>query len=717
LCTLLAYANSFDARFVYDDFQNFVDNPRVHWYELRPEAIREGILGGPTRRPVAIFTFGLNFYFGRAEVAGYHAFNFAVHAINAICVYALLFATLQLPGARRRDAPPLPRSTLWACSLLAALVFALHPLQTQSVTYVVQRMTAMATGFYLAAFLVYLHGVRGQSGVRRGLGWCALGGLYLLGLGSKEIATPLPFALWLYEWCFGQRFDATWARRNLAWLVPPVLAGIALFAHLYDGFQAEFARREFTMTERVLTQLRVVFFYASLVLLPLPSRQNLLHLTPTSHSLLDPITTGLSLAGLVGLLGFAAWLAPRRPLSAFAIVWFFLHLAVESSVLPLEMIYEHRTYLPMVALSLLVADVLCSLPAQRRSSAYAFTAALAVVLAGLTYMRNELWREPATIWADVYEKTGDVRARESVAWAVEGEGQLLARQGRDRDALVYFRQAARIAPEYARNYRSWGDSLVNLGRMEPALGRYRKAIELEPEGWGAYDGLAMALAQLDRMPQAVAAYREVASRTGRDEDLLRTPRWLLERSYGDRAIQLLETAVRERPDSRVLRSELVDLLTRARRYEVAVPHALFLLDQQRDAKLHGTLAIALFELGRTAPALQQLEAARSLAPDDERHTANLAWQLATAPEPELRDPARALALIEPLIAASDEDPDLLDTAAVALANLGRFEEAIARIDRALEVLRSAQSPRTADFEQRRAELRAGRPVVHTVEAR
>jgi len=710
-CTLLAYANTFDAEFVFDDFKNFVDNPRVHWYELRADAIREGILGGPTLRPVAMFTLGINFYLGGLEVAGYHAFNTAVHALNAIAVYALLFATLQLPGARRRDAPRPARESLIACSLVGALLFALHPLQTQSVTYVVQRMTAMATGCYLAAFLVYVHGVRESTGLRRGLGWAVLAGLYALGLGSKAIAAPLPLALWLYEWCFGQQFDLAWARRKVIWLLLPLVAFGIGFAWLFDDLQIEFGRRDFTMSERVMTQLRVVFFYASLIALPLPSRQNLLHLTPTSHSLLDPITTGLSLLGLLALLGFAVWLAPRRPVSAFGIAWFFLHLAVESSVLPLEMIYEHRTYLPMFAISLIVADGLRAVPPRHATAAFSITAAAVIALGGLSYARNHVWRTPADLWADVYQKTGDARARESIAWAVEGQGLRLAAEGRDRDALVYYRQAARIAPEYARNYRSWGDSLINLGRTQPAIGRYETAIALEPDRWGAYSQLAFALAQQDRMPAAIAAYREVISRTQVSEDLLPTPRRLVERGYSPRAIDLLEVAVRARPTSIALRRELFDVLIGVGQASDAVEHALLALEREPDATLHGRLGLVLWELGRTRGALEQLETARTLAPEDTRHTANLAWMLATAPEEAQRDPARALALVEPLIARQSDDTDLLDTAAVALAALGRWEEAIEQIEFALELARATGSARVEDLEGRLAGLHDRQPVV------
>ena len=709
-CTGLAYSNSFDAGFVYDDFQNFVDNPAVHWFELQPEAIREGIFAGPTRRPVAIFTYGLNYYFGRLDVTGYHVFNFAVHAANALTVYALLFLTAGLVanrtgsnGNESSGEPPNQRLHI-AGALLGALFFALHPLQTQSVTYVVQRMTSMAAGFSLAALCLYIVAVRESRGIRRALGWLGVGTLYLLGVGSKEIAAPLPYGIWLYEWVIGQRADLAWARRRVLWLVPPTLVAIAGFVWLYGGLQAEFATRDFTMSERALTQLRVVIYYASLVLLPLPSRQNLLQLTPTSHSLLDPLTTLLSAVGLVTLLGFALWLAPRRPLSAFGILWFFLFLALESSVLPLEMIYEHRTYLPLFGACTILLDALLAIPERHRGSAIGAGAALVFALGCLSWMRNDVWREPGRIWADVYAKNGDDRALLSVGWAVEGRGLRLAAQGRNRDALVHYRQAAQIAPHYARNYRSWGESLIALGRMDPAITRFRKAVELDPEGWASWDGLTLALAQQNRMPEAVTAYREVVARAKHTEDLVRTPRSLIDRSEGLRAIELLEIAVRARPNDLELRRELLRILMRAGEYETAVIHARALLGHSPSGQLHGQLGLALWELGHAGQAIEQFEAALALEPEDERHRANLAWMLASTTEASVADPARALAIARELLEVDPTDIDLLETAATALGRLGRRTDAIGQLDRALDIV-GTTAPATAErLESRRAEL-------------
>lgn len=684
IATLVAYSNSFDAEFLYDDFQNFVHNPRVHWHDLSWETIALGIFGGPTPRPVAIFTLGINYYLGGQDVFGYHVFNVSLHTANAIAVYALLWATLGLPGGRGKGTPA-PNDWHRAASALAgALLFALHPLQTQAVTYVVQRMTALAAGFYLVSFLLYIYAVRGASGWRKRAGWSLLGLTFLLSLGSKEIAAPLPVALWLYEWLFGQRLDRAWARRQAKWLLIPLVAGLALFAGLFESIQAEFTQRDFSMSERVLTELRVVLFYASLALAPLPSRQNLLQLISTSHSLIDPLSTLAALVTLLGLLAFAVWLAPRRPLAASGIVWFFLHLVVESSVLPLEMIYEHRVYLPLFGFSLILTDILSNLAPRRRGGAFALVGLLAISLGGLTYERNHIWRRADSIWADVYEKTGDHRARESVAWALESRGVALVKQGRERDALAYFRQAAQIAPEYAHNYRSWGNALIRLGRATPAVGRFQKAIAIDPSRWGPHDELAFTLMHMKRTREGLAAYSKMLQLIPSDAEALGAPSALIERGQPREAAMLLEAAVITHPNSVPLRTELIEVLSWIGEPEAAIRQARALVSLDPSAGHQARLGLILWENGDPRAAIQQLEAAVMQDADDTRHGANLAWMLASAPEGDGADPQRALALLEPLLRAEPRDADLLDTAATALIALGRPQEAATRLDDAIQ---------------------------------
>ncbi len=228
ICSLgaLVYSNSLDAAFVYDDTRSITGNPRIRVEHLGWRELYEAAFESPLPRPVANLSFALNHYIGEYEVAGYHVVNVAIHLVNGVLVYLLalfLFA---------HSAHPRP-SREWA-ALLAALVFTAHPVQSQSVTYVVQRMSSLAVMFYLGALLLYLRGRSSPRGWRRWASWAGAGAAWILALGSKEIAAVLPVTIWLCEWYFFQDLSRTWLRRNLK-IGCVVLALLATLAFFYLG--------------------------------------------------------------------------------------------------------------------------------------------------------------------------------------------------------------------------------------------------------------------------------------------------------------------------------------------------------------------------------------------------------------------------------------------------------------------------------------------------
>ena len=164
-----------------------------------------------------------------------------------------------------------------------------------------------------------------------------------------------------------------------------------------------YAQRNFTMGERILTEFRVVMMYFGQVLWPVPSRFSITHDIATSHSLFDPPTTFLSLLVLLGLLLAAVLTARRHRIVSFCILWVFLHLAVESSVVALELAYEHRMYLPLVGIAMLASWGLFTLLRDERWAIGA-TAALVLLLVVATHQRNIVWQDARTLWSDVAAK-------------------------------------------------------------------------------------------------------------------------------------------------------------------------------------------------------------------------------------------------------------------------------------------------------------------------
>jgi tetratricopeptide (TPR) repeat protein len=487
LC-LAAYSNGLSGPFVFDDRQNIRDNQSLHWTSLSWSGVQRAVRESPSSsRPVANVSFALNYYFGRDDVWGYHAVNVGIHLLTALLVYLLALATLgQVPP--REDRPLPPSAARWI-ALSAALIFASHPIQTQAVTYIVQRMTSLCALFYLAALLLYIRGRTAEAPRRRWALWAGGFVCWVLALGSKQIAATLPLTILLYEWYFFQDLSTQWVKKNAeSGLLVAALLGLVGWAYLgsepLDRISAGYATRDFTLDERLLTQPRAVMLYLSLLVFPHPSRLNLAHHLVTSRSLVEPITTLLSMAGICGLLGLAIYLARRHRIASFCLLWFFLHLMIESSVIALEMVFEHRLYLPMFGFSLLVAWLLYALAGVRSRWAIAVAAAICLLLAVGTYQRNRVWQNQLTLWEDAVAKS-PLYARPH-----NNLGNALQALGRTEEAIAHYQEALRIKPDYANAHYNWGLALPRLGRFEEAVMHNQEALRIEPDYAAAHNNLA-----------------------------------------------------------------------------------------------------------------------------------------------------------------------------------------------------------------------------------
>jgi Flp pilus assembly protein TadD len=478
------YGSALDAPFYYDDHQNIVDNPHLRaagWSGLWNAAF-----GSPTRRPVAYLSFALNQRITGLDPAGFRRVNIGIHALAAVAVALLARMTL----ARLPRPPPPGEAGIMA--LLAGLLFALHPVQTQSVTYVVQRMSSLAALFYVAALLAWLRGRLSPRRGRRVVWWTAAALSGLLALGSKEVAVTLPAAIWLYEWAFFRDFSPAFARRSaLLAGIPLALLAVGLYLAVFQG--SGYAGRDFSAAERLLTSLRVVVFYASLVLWPLPSRLNLLHEFPLSHSLLDPPSTLLCALLLAGAATAAVGLARRAPLISFALAWVGLHLALESFVLPLALVYEHRLYLPLVGFALVVPWALLTAVGARPGSILAILLALA--LGAGTWARNEVWRDELVFWSDAARKSPDRAA------ARNNHGLALQRAGHLDAAIAEYRAAVALDPDDAEAHDNLGAALLDAGRIDEARATLERALAEHPDHARAHYNLGRLLALSGRLSE------------------------------------------------------------------------------------------------------------------------------------------------------------------------------------------------------------------------
>lgn len=533
----LAYANSFEVPFSLDDEDSITRNPVI-------QEISNFIPGGSgyesnPNRWVGYFTFALNYHFGGFDVTGYHIFNLAVHLSTALLVYALVVLTFRSPSlAGSRLAPQ-----AGTAALLAALFFMVHPVQTQAVTYVVQRLTSLAALFYLLAIVFYATARLKLEGLqRRGPGkifrisqgdWqvpLLFSGAVvaaILAMKSKEIAFTLPFAAALYEVCF---FRGAWKQRLLFLLpllltLPIVPLGVLAGGNesagesLSDVNEQLRAQTDIPRLHYLFTQFRVIATYLRLLVLPI--NQNLDYDYPVFTTFLTP-PVFLSFLLLAGFFGLAVYLHrrsghpqasasnpqsltrdPALRLVSFGIFWFFLALSVESSLIPItDVIFEHRLYLPSVGLATAFA-ILILLAAQRSSAVFSGRiplVAASLILIGLTvatWQRNQVWGSNISLWEDVVRKSpGKARPWYNL-------GTYLTDAGRPTEAIPALSRAVKIDPQHAEAWHNLGRALLLSGRTAEAVGPLRTAVRLKPEMDNAVVNFSVALINTGNHLEAV----------------------------------------------------------------------------------------------------------------------------------------------------------------------------------------------------------------------
>jgi len=634
LFCIVCYCNIMQAPFVFDDFSNIRNNPFVRVTSLGfgqlYDAAFESVL---PRRPIANISFALNYYLGKYDPLGYHIVNLAVHLVNGVLVYFLaliIFRQVSCIGlkgptqATHSSMPQSPNPSITLMSVFASLIFVAHPLQIQSVTYIVQRMNSMAAMFYFMSLLLY---IQGRLARLRWKQLTFLGGAFLawlLALGSKEIAATLPFVILLYEWCFLRGLSIAWVKKNLWYLLIP-LTFVALFAPLalgpqpFESVLAGYVDRDFTLYQRVLTQFRVVIFYVTLLLYPHPSRLNLLHPFMTSHSLLDPITTLISLLLIASLIGTAIFVARRQRLVSFCILWFFLNLVIESSVIGLEMVFEHRLYLPMFGFALMVSHLLFySLSKKRLWYAIIFSG-ICISLAMATSMRNEIWQDDEALWSDVLSKhPRSHRAHDNL-------GIALSQQGRVKEAMGHFLEAMRIKSDDPKTYNNMGTALLDQGRLDEAVGRFSEALEINPAYAEAHYNLGRALSRQGRLNDAISHFSTALKLDPREVDTYNElGNALVKLGYYDDAADLYLEAIRIEPSDVKAHGNLGVVMMGQGRLDEAVSHFSKALQIESDeAQIHSNLGVALVRQERLEEAVRHFSEALRLNPNDENARYNL----------------------------------------------------------------------------------------------
>ena len=705
---LAAYANSFSGPFIYDDPASISNNPTIRqlWSigrVLSPPRNGETVSG----RPLLNLSFAIDYAIGGTNSRGYHVTNLAIHLLNGLLLLGILRRTFCQPLLRVR----FEKASL-ELSLAIALLWVLHPLQTESVTYIVQRAESLAALFYL----VVLYGVIRGMEARQAVGWYALAVVAcFLGVATKEIVATAPLLVLLYDrtlvsGTFRESLRRRWGLYcglTASWML---LAGLVW----WTGFLGR--RREMRTVDAwsyARSQPGVILHYLRLSLWPHPLC--LSYEWPVAKTLGTILPAGLAVGTLVAL---TLWGLARRSAAAILGASMFLILAPTSSIVPLnQLAFEHRMYLPLAAVvTMLVAGGYLAgrdairrgwLPGRATSVAGVCLVTLAAVVLGLlTYHRNVAYQSPLSIWEDTVEKVPDnpsahnnlgltlansgnlaeavkhyeeaIRLKPDHALARNNLGNALVKLGRPAEAIEHYRETLRLRPDYANAHVNLGNVLANTGRLAEAIEHYQEGLRLQPDDPFAHSNLGLTLAQAGRVAEAIEHYQE-ALRLKPDYSPAQY-NWanaLFGLGQRAEALRHYEQALSIDPENAEACNNLGSLLADSGRLEEAIEQfqqALRLNPELVDTRCN--LAKALVRTGRLREAVQQGREAIRLAPNQADVYRFLAWLIATHEVDKALDPAEAVKLAEQACTlAGRRDLVCLDTLAAAYASAGRFAEA------------------------------------------
>jgi tetratricopeptide (TPR) repeat protein len=485
---IVAYSNTLNSPFQWDDRPSIADNPAI-----RDEEVVQAVWEHWPTRFVTFLTFALNYRLNNLDTFGYHIFNLTVHVLAAIALWWLTILTLNTPALKDKKIS----GYSGIIALFAGAIFISHPLQTQGVTYISQRAASLAALFYISSLAFYAKSRLSGRMLYYAISLSAL----VLAMFTKELAVSLPFAVILYEYCFlreGERMNWKGIAPFLAAIsIIPVTMAVTRSVDFAQMKLAAEARPAISPWEYLLTQTRAVATYLHLLFVPMA--QNIDYDYRISKSLFEPAVL-LSLALIAAILAAAMRAFGKYRLASFGIFFFFLALLPESSLIPFrDVICEHRLYLPMAGFAIFLTSAVFYIFANKTARAAIAMLSVAVICYSfLTYTRNLVWKDEFTLWDDTVRKSpGKARPHNNRGFALQSRGYP------DR-ALEDYDRALELDSGYADAYNNRGNIHTNWGEFDQAISDYNKAIELRPKDPVAYNNRSLAYKVKGDFGQAIA---------------------------------------------------------------------------------------------------------------------------------------------------------------------------------------------------------------------
>jgi tetratricopeptide (TPR) repeat protein len=530
LVGFLAYSNTFDAPFQWDENVFLKDNPIIKDVKNFTDPARLKTLsycGLVKSRFVGYLTFALNYRLHGFDVTGYHVFNLFVHLMNGILVYFIVLNTFRTPFLEYTSIRGYSRHI----ALFSALLFVTHPIQTEAVTYIFQRFVSLMAFFYLFSMLMYM---RWRLGVEdRGFFHPLSVSLYALSLSSavlamktKENAFTIPFVILIYEALFFGWIRASRGERFLRVLrlvplfmtvviIPLTLVDIDRpIGEIVDSLSHSIVDNEnISGMEYFFTQYRVLVTYMRLLLVPLG--QNINYDYQIHDSFLHPevLVSFLFFASLIGVAVYLVYRSrfemPCLRLVAFGIFWFILTLSVESTFVTLPMlINEYRLYLPSVWFFIAGFSVVFILLVRLRVSRTAVLASLFIVplsFAVATYDRNSVWKCRVMLWEDTVSKSpGAAIGHHNLGLAYKDKGM------HDK-AIASFITALKLEPDYALAHHNLAAAYRGKGINDKAIEHYELALMIKPDLEKTYNNMGVIHYEKGHVDKAIEYYLRALS--------------------------------------------------------------------------------------------------------------------------------------------------------------------------------------------------------------
>jgi len=547
---LFIYGQTFHGDFVFDDLGFIVNNPLIQHFS-RVSSIWHSF---PLTRSIGFYSFAFNYYLNGLHPEGYHIFNFIIHLIATILVWLLVDLLMKITGWFPSQSSKVPKSkkVRKAASntvdqlkaqapFLVAIIFLVHPCQTQAISYITQRFESMATVFYLGAVYCYLRARVDEKQQQKIIFFGASILLTFLGILTKEVIMTVPLMIIAGEWILFPNKD------NAKFYLGLGVGGVLLYGLLSHLLHSDISI--FTQTihseshdgdiltpgRYLLTQMRVFLTFLRLLLIPID--QNMDYDYPASTGLLSPPLTLLGLTVMGLFVAAIIKLRQTKPLIAFGLAWmlitFSINLAPRSNV-----IFEHKLYLLSFGFILALTVFLFEGIVNRQILGLIFLA-ITVILSFLTYERNHVWQNAISLWSDTVEKSpfksrpncnlgfaycqiGDydkalpylnkaIELNPKYTEAYSDRAIIEDHGGEPKEAMRDFDKAIDLNPDYAKAYVGRGALYSRQGLYTSAITDFSKAVELNPYDEGSLINLAICYAKQRNFDQALSVFDKVIS--------------------------------------------------------------------------------------------------------------------------------------------------------------------------------------------------------------